>query len=211
MTNRDIGSASCSKRSTSSESQRRRQRRGQPHPQEVDRSSKRTADCLWNTSGRSQKQSNARLHSLTAELVGPRDGPGCLYDLASGTRPAGDGRGPSRRKRWCTQTLDCVGSVELRGITGPRAAARARSCSARAGTWQRQDDRRCRLHDHPHDDRQAGRGTDLRAHLRTSSVVGDCAETDQVLAGILRLASPTRRRPSAITSCCSLARSASAP
>ena len=71
------------------------------------------------------------------------------------------------------RTFDQVGPVELRGIAAARAAARERAWAAGAGPGRRRGDHRCRLDDHPHEGRQAGRGADLQAHLRSSPVAGD--------------------------------------
>lgn len=123
--------------------------------------------------------------TLTQMVLALADGATCLSDLAAlRSQPAMFGAVPSDATVW--RTFDHVGSVELRGIAAARAAARERAWTAGAGPAGGEviidiDSTIIRT--------KADKQDAAPTYKRTFGhhpLLAMCAETDEVLAGILR-------------------------
>lgn len=150
-----------------------------------------TADLSGLTAGLSAAMAGVpqRRHdpgrTLTQMVLALADGATCLSDLAAlRSQPAMFGAVPSDATVW--RTFDHVGSVELRGIAAARAAARERAWTAGAGPTGDEviidiDSTIIRT--------KADKQDAAPTYKRTFGhhpLLAMCAETDEVLAGILR-------------------------
>jgi hypothetical protein len=150
-----------------------------------------TADLSGLTAGLSTAMASVpqRRHdagrTLTQMVLALADGATCLSDLAA-IRAQPTMFGPVASEATVWRTFDHVGSVELRAIAAARAAARARAWSAGAGPAGDEviidvDSTIIRT--------KADKQDAAPTYKRTFGhhpLLAMCAETDEVLAGILR-------------------------